>query len=255
VKTRVDATNLDACLQALGRASVADFILDVTDEKELANFGLNTPVATLTVTSPRAAAALASAGGAKEPTKSEAVTERLLVGSRTGTASDDRFAMIEGRPVVLRLSGAVLALLIRNPESLAAPTGSGVNPADVKTIVIHANAGAAPGGSDSELRLERDLDRWRAASASNIEVNAGRVQELLDQLCRLRAPNVELREYPRDLEIATVTLHGFDGKAIDTVRVAQEKDKPATLLENGDNVLRIFPQGLKLRLTAAEFGL
>ena len=36
---------------------------------------------------------------------------------------------------------------------------------------------------------------------------------------------------------------------------AQEKDKPGTALENGDNVLRVFPQGLKLRLTAADYGL
>ena len=81
------------------------------------------------------------------------------------------------------------------------------------------------------------------------------VQELLDQLCTLQAPNVQFKTFPRELEVATVTLYGFDGKALDTVRIAQEKTSPSTALENGDNVLRVFPQGLKLRLTAGDFRL
>ena len=155
--------------------------------------------------------------------------------------------MIEGRPVIVRLSEAVLNAFFRPAESLAAPTGSGVNPADVKAIVIRSESG--------ELRLERDLDKWRAPAHGNLEINAAQAQELLDQLCTLRAPNIEFKAYPVDLEIATITLHGFDQKALDTVRIAQETDKPGTALENGDNVLRVFPQGLKLRLTAADYGL
>jgi hypothetical protein len=262
VRSRVDPVNLDAYLQALGKANVADFILDVKDDKDLANFGLASPVAKLEVTtSGRGSPARpASGGGAGRATPENApITERLLIGSRTGSVSEDRFGMIEGYPVIVRLSAPVLAALIRRPVDLAAPTGSGVNPADVKSIVIRAAAAdtAAPGGSGGaeELRLERDLERWRAPDHSNAEVNAAQVQELLDQLCKLRAPSVEFRDYPRELEIAIITLHGFDGKALDTVRIAQERDKSATALENGDNVLRVFPQGLKMRLRAADFGL
>jgi hypothetical protein len=251
-RTRVDSVNLDAFLQALGRATVAGFILDVKDERELANFGLGNPAATLTVTTRSTAASSAATQTAATP-----MVERLLIGSRTGSVSNDRFAMIEGKPVVARLSEAVLMALVRRPVDLAAPTGSGVNPADVKAIVIRSGAGAsaaAPGASTAEFRLDRDLDKWRAPAHGNAEVNAVQVQELLDQVCKLRAPNIEFRDYPRDLEIAVITLHGFDGKALDTVRIAQEKDKPATALENGDNVLRVFPQGLKMRLTAGDFG-
>ncbi len=235
-RTRADQANLDAYLQAIGRASVSDFILDVKDEKELANFGLANPVGVLTITSPRS--------GAGEGTT---VTERLLVGSPVGTSSQDRFAMIEGRPVIVRLGMTVIEALFRMPVNLASPTGSGVRPADVKSLVIRA--------SGEELRLERDLEKWRAPDRDNIEVNATLVQELLNQLCMLRAPAVQFKSYPRELEAATITLHGFDGKAIDTVRIAQEKESPSTALENGDNVLRVFPQGLKLRLTAADFGI
>lgn len=250
VRTRVDAQNLDAFLQALGRATVADYILDVKDDKELANFGLAKPVVALSViTTPQSPAPAASNGtsaSAPAATNSASITETLFVGQPRSAASLDRFGMIDGRPVVVSLSGPVLAALFRGPENLASPTGSGVNPADVKSLVIHT--------ANEEFKLERDLDKWRAPGKDNVEVNPAQVQELLDQLCTLRAPSVELKAYPRDLELATVTFFGFNGKALDTVRIAQEKDKPATALENGDNVLRVFPQGLKMRLAAADFG-
>jgi hypothetical protein len=247
-RTRVDSEHLDALLQSLGRAEVSGFIMDIGDAMELANFGLDDPLASISVTTSAVPAANRAA------TVPAPLVERLLIGSRTGATSNDRFGMIEGKPVVMRLSEAVLQALLRGPADLAAPTGSGVNPADVKVIAIGLSA-AGPAGSGEELRLERDLEKWRAISHGNAEVNPAQVEELLEQVCRLRAPNVEFREYPRDLELAVITLHGFDGKALDTVRVAQEKDRPATALENGDNVLRVFPNGLKMRLRAADYGL
>jgi len=259
LETRVDQNNLDAYLQALGRATVTDYILDIKDPAELANFGLAKPVGVLTITT---TPQVPGAGSAPSPTTQAApITERLLVGSPITTASKDRFGMIEGRPVVVRLSEPVIGALFRQAEDLAAATGAGVKPADVKSIVIRQTsiagvaAVAAPASQPSELSLERDLDRWRSPSHGNLEVNAAMVQELLDQLCTLQAPNVQFKTFPRELEVATVTLYGFDGKALDTVRIAQEKTSPSTALENGDNVLRVFPQGLKLRLTAGDFGL
>ena len=248
LETRVDQANLDAYLQALGRATVADFILDIMDEKELANFGLAKPVGVLAVTSTPVTP------GAT--TQAAAVTERLLVGSPITTASEDRFGMIEGRPVVVRLSAAVIAALFRQAEDLAAATGTGVKPADVKSIVIRATGGVGPvvTTQPSEFTLERDLERWRATSHGNVEVNAAQVQELLDQLYTLKAPDVQFKEFPGELLIAQITLYGFDGKALDTVQIAQEKASPSTALEDGDNVLRVFPQGLKVRLTPADFG-
>lgn len=256
VRTRVDEKNLDAFLQALGRATVSDYILDVKDPKELANFGLANPAIALTVfTKPQSPAPPASAGGTNvtsAPSTQPApiptgITETLFVGQPRNTTALDRFGMIGGRPVVVSLSGPVLGALFRGPESLASPTGSGVNPADVKSLVIRT--------ASEEFKLERDLEKWRAVSKDQTEVDPAQVQDLLEQLCLLRAPSVELKTYPRELELATITFFGFNGKALDTVRIAQEKDKPATALENGDSVLRVFPQGLKLRLTAADFGL
>jgi hypothetical protein len=156
--------------------------------------------------------------------------------------------MIEGRPVVVKLTEPVLRALIRLPQDLAAPTASGAQAADVKTIIIRHQG--------AELKLQRDLERWRAPEHRDVtDVSAALVQELLEHLTMLRATRVELREYPRDQELATITLYGFDDKALDTIRIARDPQTNGWLMDNGDNVLRAFPTGLKLRMTPAEFGL
>ena len=173
-------------------------------------------------------------------------TQRLLVGARLAIGSNDRFGLIEGRPVIVRLPEAVLRAFFRSPESLIALTASGVVPADVKSLVIRTEQG--------ELRLERDLDRWRAPAFST-EVPAGTVNELLEQLTSLQAAQITIREYPQDLQVATITMRGFDNIPIDTVRIAREENTGRWWLENGDNVLRVFAESLQLRLTPGDFGL
>jgi hypothetical protein len=240
VQTRIDSMARDAYFQALGVAKASGFILDQPTSSDLGRFGLAPAVAAVTVT---------SAGGS--PVAPEdgvaATTQKLLVGARVSANSQDRFGLIEGRPVVVRLSGAVLGAIFRQPENLIEPTGSGVQPADVKVVVIRA--------AGTELKLERALERWRAPELGGAEVNPAHVQEMLEQLTQLRAPAVQISPYPADMEVATVTFHGYDGKAIDTVRIAQDKQTDRWMLENGDHVLRLFPAGLKIRMTAADYGL
>lgn len=228
VKTRLDPAARDAMFQELGRARVSGFILDQPDD--LSRFGLDKPVATLAVTSD---------GGKR--------TQKLLIGAAVSVTSQDRFGMIEGRPVVVKIPAQVLGSLFRKPQNLAAATACGTQAADVKSILIRKGT--------EEFRLERDLEKWFAPDSDRKEVPAGYVDELLNQLTVLKAPDVQFVPYPRDLEIGTITLFGFDGKAIDTVRIAQEKDTGRLALENGDNVLRVFPAGMKMKMTAGEFGL
>lgn len=245
VQTRLDPSARDAMMQELGRAQVGGFILD--QPGDLTKFGLDKPVATISVLTTRLRE---GNGDAENPSGAPVGTQevqKLLIGATVSAGSQDRFGLIEGRPVVVRIPASVLASLFRKPQSLAAATASGVVPADVKSLIIRK-------GKD-ELRLERDLEKWRAVEHDGVEVPAGLVEELLGQLTSLQAIAVEFREYPRDLEVATITLYGFDAKPIDTVRIAQEKDNGRWALENGDNVLRIFPPGLKRSLTAEEYGL
>jgi hypothetical protein len=239
--TRVDPVGRDAYLQMLSAAKLGTFVLDLPSASDLAKFGLSTPAVTLTITTPSVGA----------PADAPPDVQKLLIGSRASANTQDRFAMIDGHPVVFRITRAALEALFRQPRDLAEPTGTGVPPADVKSIVIRK------GGE--ELKLERDMEKWRAPDRGNVEVNAAFVQELLDQLTKLRAPNVEFKPYPREAELALITLHGFNEVALDTIRIAQEKDSAGVggrwIMEDGDNVLRLFPASLKIRMTAADFGL
>jgi hypothetical protein len=66
---------------------------------------------------------------------------------------------------------------------------------------------------------------------------------------------VELQGYPRELEVATITLRGFDQRPRDTVRIVEDPANGEWALENGDDVLRVFPASFKPALRAADFGL
>ena len=235
-KTRLDKTAIDQLLNAIGQATVAGFLLDQPDVPDLAKFGVVGSPVSLSVTWP----------GSASPESQGGRTERLIVGARAGGATHDFFGFVESRPVVVKITGAVLAALFKRPQDVVAQTGSGINPADVKSIIIRKGA--------EELKLERDLEKWRSVTPVEREINAAHVQQLLEQLTQLRALSAEIQDYPRELEVATITLHGYDGKAIDTVRIVQEKETNRWGMENGDNVIRIHPAGLQLRLTAADFG-
>ncbi|UCD76636.1 MAG: DUF4340 domain-containing protein [Phycisphaerales bacterium] len=244
VETRLDPVAADEIFHAVGNAQIGGFILDEPDSTALERFGLAAPVATFEIVTGRPA---------REGEQISRVTEtqRLLVGSTIGAGSLERFGMIEGRPVVVRLTVPVLQALFPPPQNLIDPTASGVNPADVMSLRIR--------GPEGELVLRRDLERWLAPNAGpdggDLELHAPHVQELLDQLTDLRAPAVEIQVYPRDLEIATITMYGHGRRPLDTVRIAREPDTGRWALENGDNVLRIFQDSLAMRLTPADFGI
>jgi hypothetical protein len=246
-RTRVDPVVRDALVQAIGRASSNGYIVDQPEDLE--RFDLAAPQGRLTVTS----TVIEQRDGEVVRTP---VTQQLLVGGRIG-GSQDRFGMMAGTPVVFRLPAEALVALFRDPRELADPTGCGTLPADVKAIVIRHE-------QEPELVLERDVDldadRWIApnpgsAGGGGPEVAAAAVEELLNQLTELRAPKVEIQEYPSDLQVATVTLLGYDRRPLDTVRVARDPETGEWGLENGDGVVRVLPESAVLRLTRDELGL
>jgi hypothetical protein len=149
--------------------------------------------------------------------------------------------------VVFLLSKRVGQVLFHPPTALADHTASGVISADVRSLWIR--------GARGEVRLERDLERWFAPDHGGVEVSADLVAELLEQLTNLRAPEGTIQPFPREPEVATITMHGFDTRPLDTVRIAQDSQTGKWALENGDHVLRVFPASMRLRLTASDFGL
>lgn len=228
VATRVDPLKIEDYVANLAKAQLNGFILDNPDS--LDRFGLDPAVGELEV--------VAAQG---EP------PQRLRLGLAIGSTTGDRFAFVEGRPAVVRVNKATVDALFPAPEMLIDPTGSGVLPADVKTVTIRAG--------DSELVFVRDLERWRCASQGNVEVNAALVDDLLRNLTELRAPRVSIEPYPMEKQVALVTFSGFGDKPIDTVRIVKDDANGQWGLENGDNVLRIFPASLKLRLNLEDYGL
>jgi len=228
VRTRVDAAAGDALEGAILRARSGGFILD--NPPDLSSFGLAEPSGTLTIRSPQQVA-------------------RLLVGSRTGVGSEDRFGMVDGHAAVVRLPEAVLAAFFPKTVHLVDPTPSGVQPADVKAIVIRHG--------DGELKLRRELERWTAPDLG-ADADPAIVEGLLETLFTARAVDIEIGDTPLyELDGRTITLYGFDGKPMDTIRFAAPgpSQRQGLALDNGDNVWRIFPPGTHIPLTREDFGI
>ena len=155
------------------------------------------------------------------------------------------FGLLEGRPVVVRLPESVLRVFFPPPVTLIDPTGSGVNPADVKAAVIRF--------PDDELRLERNLERW-IATEYGAQATTEIVDSFLDLLMRRRAPVVEIARTFRT-DGPSITLYGFGGRPLDTVRVGSHPTRRGLVLENGDSVLRIFEPDVVMPITVADFGI
>ena len=228
IQTRVDAEAMGTHAINLARAAWTDVLMD--EPEDLATYGLDPPVARLSITR-------------------NGETQVLLVGDRLGSASQDRSGMIEGVPVVLSLDGRTVASILPDPATLIDHRASRVRPADVKTIEIE--------GPDGTFRLQRSLEYWVAPGYDDQEVPTERVEELLQSMTTLRATEIELRDdYPAELERARVTFLGFDGSPLDTVRLLREQPETGKwAMENGDNVLRVHPEFLVLHLRPVDYGL
>jgi hypothetical protein len=174
--------------------------------------------------------------------------ETLLLGTQAGLVTNDRFAMVEGVPTVVRLDESTLRALLPGVISLIQPTATGVRAADVKAIeVVHRDGGS--------IRLVRELDHWllqRRISGGEIvsgKAEKAMVDELLSTLTETRAPEVIVQEFPSNLAYANVTFFGYDGSPLDTVRIAQEVENGRWAIENGDGVLRVFPTTTSLPIS------
>ena len=160
--------------------------------------------------------------------------------------------MIEGVPTVVRVDEPILRALLPEVTSLIAQTASGIRSADIKSIEVVDRDGGS-------VRLERNLDRWfieqrmpNGEEAAGV-TDATQVEEFLTTLTELRASEVAVQKFPDDLAHANVTLFGYDGAPLDTVRVARELGNGRWAIENGDGVLRIFPDSISLPIKAGAW--
>lgn len=249
VNSRTDETAFEQYLEALIRSASSGYIVDQPDRLE--QFGLADPAATLTVNWSELVAAPSTEAG--EPPVPQRIDHgrQLLVGNRISMTGEDRFSTIarangETGPV-FRLAEPVLAVMFRDPRELVAMTGCGVRPPDVKSIRIVA--------LDHDIVLERQLESWIAPDLDNAPVNQDAVGRLLAALTDARATALEFADFPHDASIGHVTFYGFDGRPVDTVRLARDPASGRWIFDNGETVQRYFPGSLDLPLTPDEFGL
>ncbi len=231
VETRGDQNGVDRLIAIIDRIEHDGFIVD--SPEDLSKFGLESPVAELRVR------------------RGENV-ETLLIGSTSGLVSSDRFAMMKGVPTVIRLTEATLRGVLPDAISLIEPTTTGVRAADVKFIEIVSREGGS-------LLLARTLDGWsieRKIPGGDAVVgwaDTGAANSFLETLCETRSPEIMVRDFPRDLAVANVTLRGYSGDPLDTIQIAREPDQGRWAFENGEGVLRIFPGSTPIKTDPIEW--
>ena len=209
VSARVDQAVLLEWVGKLAGLRVSSFVIDVPTD--LAMFGLQNPVASLTVSN------------------QNGTTHKLLIGGRVSAGSQDRYIMLAGRPVVDKVRWEALSELFLQTELLVDATGSAVSRFDVKQVTVRSG--------DTEVKVQRRLNQW--VNGNGVPVDAQIIEALLTWVLDTKPPRVVIAPYPRDAEIATITIEGYDLLPLDTVRIAQDPKSGGLILENGDNVLRL----------------
>jgi hypothetical protein len=139
--------------------------------------------------------------------------------------------MMADRPIVDKVKWEALSELFVQTELLVDATGSAVSRFDIKQITIRSNG--------KEVKIQRRLEQW--VNEDGVPVNLEEVVALLTWVLDSKPPRVVIAQYPRDVELATITLEGYDLLPLDTVRIAQDPERDGLILENGDNVLRLHP--------------
>ncbi|TVQ55178.1 MAG: DUF4340 domain-containing protein [Phycisphaerales bacterium] len=250
VSTRADRERIEEYISGLAGARAGGFVLD--EPGDLARFGLHAPAGRIEIVGsrlvPRSDQPSASDGADNDddPERVE-FSQGLLVGSPAGGGTQDRYGKLEGSPAVIRLPAQTIVRLFAPLSELVDPTGTGAHAADVRRLRID--------GPEGVFHLERALNRWIAPDHDDRRVSTEDVEELLEHLTTLRAPELVVNEYPQELHVASITLFGFDRRPLDTVRVAYDPDIQRWAFENGDNILRVQGPGFGIKLTPEEFGL
>ena len=250
VATRADRERIEEYMMGLAGARAGGFVLD--EPGDLARFGLHAPAGRIEIVGSRLVPRSDRSSANDDADDHDdlvrfAFTQGLLVGSPAGGGTQDRYGKLEGSPAVLRLPARTIVRLFAPLSELVDPTGTGARAADVRRLRIDGPTGA--------FHLERDLNRWIAPDHDDRRVSTEDVEELLEQVTTLRAPELVVSEYPQELHVASITLFGFDRRPLDTVRVAYDPDLQRWAFENGDNVLRVQGPGFQIKLSPDEFGL
>ncbi|MGA1399107.1 MAG: DUF4340 domain-containing protein [Phycisphaerales bacterium] len=242
IETRLDREAVESWIAALARIEAAAFFED--EPADRARYGLDAPAETLVL---ERRSTTPDGGSAIE-------RESLRIGTLFGPGSTDRFAEVEGRPVVLLLAEGARATVLRPLTSLVDPTGTAVAASEIAAIEIRT--------AEETFRIRRELDGFVAerldAGGDVIEstpLDRARAEALLEKLTAARAPEISVSSFPQEMLAGLAILEGFGGRPLDAVRIARDPDTGRWALDNGDDVLRVFPPSFEPRLRGADYGL
>lgn len=242
IETRLDAEAVESWLAAMARIEAAAFFEDEPEDR--ARYGLD-PAAETLVLERRS----------RTPDGSASIErETLRIGTLFGPGSTDRFAEVDGRPVVLLLAEGARASVLRPLTSLVDPTGTSVAAGDVAAIEVRT--------AEETFRIRRELDGFVAerlgaggAVEESTPLERARAESLLEKLTAARAPEIAVSAFPQELLAGLAILEGFGGRPLDAVRIARDPETGRWALDNGDDVLRVFPPSFEPRLRGADYGL
>lgn len=235
-QTRAAGGPLDELLRSIAAARVAGFVLDAPED--LASFGLAVPVATVEVS-------------VRPPGAETDRTTVLRLGATAGAGSEDRFGLVEGRDVVVRVPGSLIAAIVRNPIDWASPIASGVRAPDVGRVRILATG--------REIVLERDGAGWTRAvgvgserPSDPVAIEPAAPSRLLDLVTEVRA--AALQPGRVETPIVTLVLEDFSASPLGTVRIGRG-DRGTWLMDSGDGLIRVYAAGIEPPVSPDEFPL
>lgn len=251
VQSQVDRSTLESFVQSLSEMRAAGFALDQPTEKDLSLFGLDTPLTQLEIS-----------WSEIQEENGQIIriphSQILLVGAGVGDGSLDRYGMILGRPVVLRLSESSLRGILLPPPYFARRTGTGIPGSDITAIEIDTQ--------DAKFRIDRRINlttgavEWFDVDQSDHRASLELVNELINQLSQVKASEIHIvaAEGVSEFVVGNVILYSVGARPVDTVRLLSLPDNNGDIhwaMENYDGVLRILPSSVNLLVSPESLGL
>ena len=241
-----DKPTVDALLAAATRPQVSR-LAGYGPAVKWADFGLEKPDATLTVT-------VAPPMGADAAAKPETHTIKLGRADTTG----DRFARIDDGPAVALLNGTSAEALAKGKLDFADRTLLAFDPASLNGIV------RKKGADELELLPSASGAGWDLVKPAKQKADGPTMDELADQLSKLRATKVaaygakDLKPFGLDAPVAVVTLKvGLDkpvdkvlklGSPVDSTK--PDGDRYATVETKGEVTVGVLAAAVANKLLA-----
>ena len=243
IQTRADADAVGRLIDALSRVRAEAWVADLPagDAADVARFGLDAPAGSVTVAMTTRSM---KDGAVVAGTTQQAVEWGSVVERGTGL----RVARRVGSPAVVSLDERALASMDPAPESLIDGRMLDAPSSTIKSIAIDGPAG--------RLTLERREGQWFMVDAARPDGAPARepaIASLLVALTEARAMAMNEQGAPEALARTSISVAGFDGAVLGSLRIVREGPAGRFGVECGDGLLRIYSERMLLPLEPDQY--